>query len=126
MNPWVPIISFAIAVFFLGLWLQVAQQKFHPLAMVEWVIIGLLALVGVSIWHQMSHARPVTMQSVMNQMNQSMPDACKDGNGQPVSNNPGCPGYVRPSIPEIDASTFGSHPDLGSVPTLTPRQRGTR
>ena len=74
----------------------------------------------------MSQARPVTVQSVMSQMSQSMPDACKDANGKPVTNNQGCPGYVYNPPPEIDASTFGSHPDLGPVPTLTPRQLGTR
>jgi len=53
-------------------------------------------------------------------------DACKKADGSPVTNNVGCPGYVYKPPPEMGGEYFGTHPDLGPVPTLTPEQRGTR
>ena len=53
-------------------------------------------------------------------------DACKKADGSPVTNNVGCPGYVYSPPPEMGGEYFGTHPDLGPVPTLRPDQLGTR
>jgi hypothetical protein len=63
------------------------------------VALGLLVFAG---WQAVQKV-PAPMQSpdvVVSNMRNPLDgfDACKDGSGKAITNNPGCPGYVAPAI----------------------------